>query len=326
VSETEDTPADQVRPIFGRPYETPDPSPAEDPDPYGNPDPHPERLGIDWREHLHTADVGGVPVTYVDLGETEPGELELLLVHGLSGSWQNWLETIPYFARSRRVIALDLPGFGATPMPEWELTIERYGELLHDFRHAVDIGDCCVVGNSMGGFICAEAAITRPDRMEKLVLVSAAGVSSTEARQGPVEMAARMMAASAPLTMLLQDRTFKRPALRNALFQGVFHRPGELRPELLWEQYANGAGRPGFADALTKLVGYDILDRLDDVEVPTLIVWGRNDRVVPSADAPQWGERLRNSRTVILDETGHVPQLERPVRFNRLLEEFLAET
>jgi pimeloyl-ACP methyl ester carboxylesterase len=317
--------ADQVRPLFGRPYDTPDPSPSEGADPYGNPDPAPEWLGIDWREHLRTADVAGVPVTYADMGETEPGELELLLVHGLSGSWQNWLETIPHFARTRRVVALDLPGFGATPMPDWELTIERYGEFLHDFRHAVGIGDCCVVGNSMGGFISAEAAITRPDRMEKLALVSAAGISSAEARRAPVEMVARMLAASAPLTMKLQDRTFKRPALRSALFQGVFHRPWDLRPELLWEQYTNGAGRPGFVDALTKLVGYDILDRLEEVEVPTLIVWGRHDKVVPSSDAPEWGRRLRNSRTVIMDKTGHVPQLERPVRFNRVLEAFLAE-
>jgi pimeloyl-ACP methyl ester carboxylesterase len=315
-----------VRPLFGTPYETPDPSPAEGPDPYGNSDPVPEWLQVDWREHLRTAEVGGTEVTYVDTGSNEPDELDLLLVHGLDGCWQNWLETIPHFARTRRVVALDLPGFGHSPMPEWDLTIENYGRFLHDFREAVGIGDCCVVGNSMGGFVAAEAAVGRPDRFEKLVLVSAAGVSSVEVRREPASVIARMLAASAPLAIRLQERTFRRPGLRTTLFQGVFHRPDELRPELLWEQLANGAGRPGFLDALTNLLGYDILHRLEDVDVPTLIVWGRQDRVVPSADAAEWGHRLRNSRTVILDETGHVPQLERPVRFNRLLEAFLAET
>ena len=71
------------------------------------------------------------------------------------------------------------------------------------------------------------------------------------------------------------------------------------------------------------MVGYDILDRLEDVEVPTLIVWGRNDRVVPAQDATGFAQRLHKSRTVIFDDTGHLPQLERPVRFNRVLETFL---
>ena len=76
-----------------------------------------------------------------------------------------------------------------------------------------------------------------------------------------------------------------------------------------------------FVEALGSLAGYDFLDRLDEVEVPTLIVWGRNDNVVPPADALEYGRRLRNSRTVIFDDTGHVPMAERPVRFNRLLED-----
>jgi pimeloyl-ACP methyl ester carboxylesterase len=321
-----ETAPELVRPMFGRPYEIPDPSPAEGPDPYGNPEPEPEWLRVDWREHLHTVDVDGAEITYVDCGASEAGELELLLVHGLSGCWQNWLETIPHFARTRRVVALDLPGFGHSPMPEWEPTIKAYGHFLHEFRHAVGIGDCCVVGNSMGGFVAAEGAIARPDRFEKLVLVSAAGVSSVDVRREPAQVIARMLEATAPLTIRLQERTFKRPGLRSTLFQGVFDRPDELRPELLWEQLANGAGRPGFLEALTNLLGYDILDRLEEVEVPTLIVWGRHDRVVPSADAAEWAERLRNSRTVILDRTGHAPQLERPVRFNRLLEDFVTKT
>jgi pimeloyl-ACP methyl ester carboxylesterase len=324
VSPAPESAGETVRPVYGSPYELPDASPADGPDPYGNPEP--EWLKVDWREHLRTIEVMGTEVNYVDVGAESPTELELLLVHGLSGSWQNWLETIPHFAKSRRVVALDLPGFGRSPMPPWELTIENYGRLLHEFRDAIEIADCCLVGNSMGGFVAAEGAISRPDRFEKLVLVSAAGVSSVEVRREPAWVVARMLAAMAPLSIKFQERTFRRPGIRASLFQGIFHRPGELRPELLWEQFTNGAGTPGFPHALTNLLGYDILDRLEEVEVPTLIVWGRQDRVVPSRDAAEWERRLSKSRTVILDETGHVPQLERPVRFNRLLEEFLAET
>ena len=134
-----------------------------------------------------------------------------------------------------------------------------------------------------------------------------------------------MMAATAPISLKLQERGLRRPRLREAVFKGLFEHPDLLRREALLEQFQSGAGRPGLVPAVQGLVGYDILDQLSEVDVPTLIVWGRNDRVVPPQDAVAYGERLRNSRTVIFNDTGHLPQLERPVRFNRVLETFLAE-
>jgi pimeloyl-ACP methyl ester carboxylesterase len=319
--------------------ELPDATPAEGPDPYGNP--APDWMRIDWHQHLHRVELemaGAEPappnelarfdhsnrtiVNYAEMGE---GSVTLLFVHGLSGSWQNWLEQIPHFARDYRVIALDLPGFGHSPAPPWKISIEEYGRVLHEFCKAVGVGDCVVIGNSMGGFISAEAVSREPDRFQKLALVSAAGVSSARMRRQPAETAARMSAAALPLLLRAQARGFRRPRLRWLTFKGIFDRPEELRSELLAEQFYNGAGRPSFLPALQALIGYDILDELEEVEVPTLIVWGRNDRVVPSNDAFGYAERLRNSRVFIFDQCGHCPQLERPVRFNRVLETFLTE-
>jgi pimeloyl-ACP methyl ester carboxylesterase len=319
--------------------ELPDPTPSEGPNPYGNPDP--EWLGIDWGTHLRRMDVpmpGEPPprgrperhddqpteVNYVEMGpDTGGGRAAVLFVHGLSGSWQNFLENIPHFARAHRVIAPDLPGFGHSPLPPWRISIESYGRFLHRLCEALEVEDCAVVGNSMGGFIAAEAASAEPERFEKLVLISAAGVSHARMRRQPAETAARMAAATAPLSMKLQERGLRRPRVRMAAFKGLFQHPELLRTETILEQFHNGAGRPGLVPAVQGLVGYDILDRLEDVDVPTLIVWGRNDRVVPPQDAVGFGRRLRNSRTVIFDDTGHLPQLERPVRFNRVLEAFL---
>ena len=103
-------------------------SAPDGPDPYGDADP--AWLEIDWREHLHSVEIGGTPVTYVEIGEGRP----ILLIHGLSGSWQNWLENIPALAnRGFRVLALDLPGFGASPMPTWPISVPAYGGLVKDF-------------------------------------------------------------------------------------------------------------------------------------------------------------------------------------------------
>ncbi|MGI9020112.1 MAG: alpha/beta fold hydrolase [Solirubrobacterales bacterium] len=298
----------------------PDPTPAEGPDPYANPDPDPEWLRVDWRQRLGRARVGSAEVNYVEAGS---GPKTLLFVHGLSGSWQNWLEQLPAFAATHRVVALDLPGFGGSPMPEWEISVEAYGRLLHDFCESAGIERCAVIGSSMGGFIAAEAVSSEQERFERLVLVSAAGVSHAEWRKEPAEALGRVAAAAAPMALAWQKRALRRPGLRRLAFRQLVHWPLRIRRELLWEQFAHGAAKPGFLPALRSLVGYDLLDRLEQVELPALIVWGREDRIVPSEDAAGYARRLRNSQTVIMAETGHLPQLERPARFNRALAAFL---
>ena len=203
-------------------------------------------------------------------------------------------------------------------------TIPSYGRFLLDFLAEAGVGECAVIGNSMGGFIAAECAIRDPGRFAKLGLISAAGVSAARMRREPAELAGRLAIASSPLVLALQERGLRRPGLRYWAFRMVFQHPGRIRPELLWEFFKSGAGKAGFLPALVNLAGYDFLDRLEVVELPTLIVWGREDRIVPSVDALEYGRLLSNSETVIFGDTGHVPMAERPVRFNRLLEAFLA--
>ena len=295
----------------------PEPTPSAGPDHYG--DREPEWIQVDWREHLRSIDLEGARVNYVEMGEGPA----LVFVHGLSGSWQNWLEQVPHFARDHRVLALDLPGFGASPMPPWEISIPRYGELLDDFCRELNVHSSTLVGNSMGGFISAEASISQPDWVDKLVLVSAAGITHARMRREPAEVAARMAAATAPLALRFQRGSLRRPRLRWGAFRGVFHAPHRMRPELLWEQYNGAIDAPGMVDAVRTLVGYDFTDRLERVTDPTLIVWGRNDRIVPPRDAAGYAKHLRNSRVAVFDRCGHCPQLERPKRFNRLLGDFI---
>ena len=307
-----------VRLATGR-VELPPATPSDGPDPYGDPDP--EWLRIDWHEHLRQIDVVGARVNYVEMGEGTP----LLFVHGLSGCWQNWLENIPHFARTHRVVALDLPGFGASPMPPWEITIPAYGRFVRDFCERLGIDRCSIAGNSMGGFIASEVAITEPERVDDLTLVSAAGITWARARREPAVMAARVGRAAMPALLKLQTSSMRRQRLRRSAFQGVFFDPNGLRREMLWENFVPAMKTPGYFDAMRNLVGYDIRDRLEEIGVPTLIVWGRNDRVVPVPAALSYKKRIGdNAELVIFDECGHVPQIERPVRFNRVLERFLA--
>jgi pimeloyl-ACP methyl ester carboxylesterase len=133
-----------------------------------------------------------------------------------------------------------------------------------------------------------------------------------------------MLGAATPLAFSAQTRAFRRPRARARAFAGIFDNPGELRPELIWEFFQGGERGAAFVDALSSLAGYDFLDRLSEISVPTLIVWGRQDHVVPPADALEFARRIEHARLEVFDRCGHVPMAERPMRFNRLLEEFLA--
>jgi pimeloyl-ACP methyl ester carboxylesterase len=135
----------------------------------------------------------------------------------------------------------------------------------------------------------------------------------------------RMARAASPLLLKNNERAFLRPRLRHRMLRHVAHRPSQLRPELVWEIVQGGLHAPGLVAAIRGLAGYDILDRLEDVEIPTLVVWGSNDLVVPVTDALEYQRLIRNSELVIFERCGHIPMAERPVRFNRLLDRFLAD-
>ena len=278
-----------------------------------------EWLDIDWREHLRSQLVNGARVNYVEMGQGPP----VVLVHGLSGCWQNWLENIPHVARRHRVIALDLPGFGESELPNEEISIPGYGRFVDAFLGEIGVERGAIVGNSMGGFIAAETTLAHPSRVEKLVLVSAAGLVRVGNRQlYALERAARLFHPLTAAFLARREHLVRRPGLRRRMLYGVVRYPERIEPELAYE-VASGAGKPGFLDALNAIMAYDFRDRLPAVSAPTLIVWGRNDRIVPIEGAYEYEKLIPNARLEIFEETGHVPMLERPARFNQLIEEFL---
>jgi pimeloyl-ACP methyl ester carboxylesterase len=286
---------------------------------YGNPDP--EWLRIDWREHLRQIDLPGAEkVNYVEIGEGEP----IIFVHGIAGCWRNWLENLPHFGRHYRAIALDLPGFGHSPMPSWDISMANYGRLLHDFCERLGLEHvAALVGNSMGGFISTEAVIEEPERFDRLVLISAAGISFAEWQASHGKAAGRMIKAAGPFLAGDRRAWVTRTRGRKLAFGRIFRNPNKLRPELLAEQGNPGLQAPGFADALGAIWGYDTRERLPEIEIPTLVVWGLNDQIVPVEAALGYQRLIPRSRLEIFERTGHLPMLERPLRFNPLLEEFI---
>jgi pimeloyl-ACP methyl ester carboxylesterase len=291
-------------------------------DSYGAPA-EPGWRGVDWSGELSRVDVDGTPVNYVDRGSG--GREPVVLVHGLGGQWQNWLENIPRIAQERRVLALDLPGFGLTPEPDEEISIPGYGRFVNAFCDALGLGEVAVVGNSMGGYIAAEVAIQFPQRVSRLVLVSAAGISSAETARAPILTAGRVATALAAYSAARYRALASRPLSRHLSLAMVARHPRLLKADLAYEGFFKGAGKPGFDAALRASLDYDFRDRLPEVRVPTLIVWGEKDAIIPVRDANEFERLISDSRKVVMRDTGHIPMAERPQAFNDVLLDFLAE-
>jgi pimeloyl-ACP methyl ester carboxylesterase len=282
----------------------------------------PDWREVNWRDHLREVEIAGRRVNYVDIGSGDGPPV--VFVHGLGGAWQNWLENVPRAAQERRTLALDLPGFGLSEMPRGEITVPTYGRTVNQFCEKLGLDEVVLVGNSMGGFVSAETAIQFPGRVERLLLVSAAGISITNLYRRPAQTWGRVAAALGTYGAANTRAVVVRPYVRQLALGFVMRHPTRLRPDLCWEQ-VHAAGTPGFRDALDALLDYDFRPRLPEIDCPTLIIWGKEDMLVPVADASEFERRIPSARKVLMDDTGHVPMLERPVKFNDCLIEFLAE-
>jgi pimeloyl-ACP methyl ester carboxylesterase len=278
---------------------------------------------VDWRAHQSWVSIEGHAINTIQLGDGPA----ILFIHGLSGCWANWLEQLCPFAATNRLIAVDLPGFGHSPGFGGEISMEGYARLMVGLLSELGIARASVVGNSMGGLIAAELAAAHPDRVERLVLISAAGMSTyrdrlTRSTLPAVRRLDRLLALGAAWSAANSDSITRRPRLRELALKGIMRHPSRLSPQLAAEQ-VRGAGTDGFLGALDAIIEYDVRDRLPLISCPTLIVWGTNDRLISVRDAERFAAAIKGSRRVIYADTGHTAMLERPHQFNRLLREFL---
>ena len=158
------------------------------------------------------------------------------------------------------------------------------------------------------------------------MLVSAAGISSAETLQAPILTFGRVATAIATNSAARHRRLAARAdhAAHGARAGGAPPAAAEGGPRL--RGLLQGRRQAGFDDALRACLDYDFRDRLPEVKVPTLIVWGEKDSIIPVRDADEFERLIDDSRKVVMKDTGHIPMAERPQAFNDLLVEFLAET
>ncbi|KTE21413.1 alpha/beta hydrolase [Sphingopyxis sp. H050] len=251
----------------------------------------------------------------------DPAKPTLLLVHGFAGDKDNWSMIAPYLTRDYHVIAPDLPGFGENERnPDLAYDIAAQTARLKAFADALGLSRPHVAGNSMGGWIALRYALDYPDGLASLTLLNNAGVL------GEHESDLQKQAANEdynPLVLAnLEDA--------DRLVAMVVHKPPYIPARLKPVLYADGLKYRDQLDHIFWIIAnegrdHPLNDRLGEVRAPTLIIWGRHDRLLDVSCVPVLEAGIPGSRSHIFEHVGHVPMVEDPKATAAVMKGFLAK-
>lgn len=266
-----------------------------------------------------------------DVGYRRGGEGEtVLLLHGLAGSSLTWRAVMPTLSRDFDVIAPDLLGHGESAKPMGDYSLGAFASGLRDFLAALDVPRATILGQSFGGGVAMQLAYQHPELCDRLVLVSSGGLGR--------EVSWLLRLLTLPGAEHLMPLIFPRlVANRGGDVGRLLGHVGVRAPNLaeMWRAYASLAGaenRKAFVRTIRGVIepGGQTVSALDRLylasHLPTLIVWGDRDPIIPVRHAQTAHEAIPGSRLAILEGVGHFPHVEAPEQFLSVLTDFLEST
>jgi pimeloyl-ACP methyl ester carboxylesterase len=271
---------------------------------------------------IKTIHVDGHRLAYLDVGEGSP----IVLIHGLGGSMWQWEHQLSALAAKHRVIVPDLLGSGLSDKPDLDYTPDH---MLGSFRGLLDalhLDTVSLVGNSMGGGLAIALAVTQPTRVEHLILIGGFPDHVRDRVASPLFQQA--LDSRAPVWVAKLVNWLAGRALTTRVLREIIHDERTLTPAVVERAYRNRS-QPGFIPPLLAIIRNlplwetGFARHIGEIRQPTLIVWGANDRLFPSAVADHLHATIPGSRVVTIPEAGHLSMWERPELVNPLLLEFL---
>jgi pimeloyl-ACP methyl ester carboxylesterase len=258
----------------------------------------------------------GVLVHYRDEGAGSP----LVLIHGTSSSLHTWDDWVARLREHRRIVRLDLPGFGLTgPAPDRDYSAARYSHLVAALLARLGIDRADIAGNSLGGRVAMTLALEYPERVRRLVLVDAAGLSGQE----PPRI---FRIARTPVLNALLRWVTPRTLVRKNVAE-VYGDPSRLTDALVDRYYdllRREGNRGALLDRLNGPADPDLDGRVAEIRAPVLVEWGEKDRWIPVAFAHRLSGAIPGARLVTYAAAGHVPMEELPDATAADAEAFLA--
>ena len=254
--------------------------------------------------------VFGQKIHYVEAGSGPT----VILLHGLGGSSEVWQFNLTALAEKYHVVVPDQIGFGKSDKPLVNYRIRTYVDFLDQFCKQLKIERASLVGNSMGGWIATAFTAAFPDRVDKLVLVDAAGYAP------PKDIDTRTFYALNPTT-----REGTRVLLGKVFYNKLFQTDAAVE-QAIASRLAAGDGYTINRITESIIRGEDFLDdAVKTIKRPTLIIWGRQDGLVALAEGEHFNKDIAGSKLVVIDQCGHMPQIEKPAEFNAAVLKFLGD-
>jgi pimeloyl-ACP methyl ester carboxylesterase len=272
-------------------------------------------------ENSHFTEVDGATVHYQEFGDaTNP---TLLLIHGFTASTYVWQTVAPMLADENfHVIAVDLLGFGFSEKPAWfEYSIVSQARMIERFMDRIGIGRAVLVGSSYGGAVTSTVALDYPERVEKLVLVSA--VVNDEAKQSSILRLTAMRGVGEVLSpFLIDSRRFLKFRMQRTIAPANHHLITKERIEAVHRPLRAKNAHHSVLTSARKWDANRIETDAHLINQPTLLIWGEDDNVIPVRNGEKLYDSIVHSRLVVLKDCGHVPPEEKPERFVELVTEF----
>ena len=263
------------------------------------------------------ADVDGLQVHYRDEGQGFP----VVLLHGAASSLFTWDAWAADLSKDHRVIRYDLPGFGLTgPNATKDYSMAWHVRFLQEFLDKLNVPACALAGNSFGGRIAWKFAYAHPERVKKLILVDASGYPAPERRILAMRLA--RMPVIGPILGHATPRFFVAMTVRQTY--GDPSRVTDAVVDRYYDLILRAGNREAFG-ILNRTPTPDSSGRIQSIEVPTLILWGSEDRAVPVSFAERFHRDIRHSRVIVYRGVGHLPMEEIPAETVRDTRAFLAE-
>ena len=273
--------------------------------------------------------IHGHDVTY-RLADTDRSRPTILLIHGMAGSSRTWREVMPELARDFTVLAPDLLGHGESAKPVGDYSLGAFASGLRDLLAVLDLGPVTVIGQSLGGGVAMQLAYQHPELVDRMVLVGSGGLGR--------EVSWLLRILTLPGAELMMPVLFA-PFLRD---QGdavgrILHRSGWRSPHLaeMWRAYASltqAENRAAFIRTLRAVIdpggqSVSATDRLYlAAAMPTMIVWGGADPIIPVEHAHAAHDAIPGSRLELFEGGGHFPHIENPSRFIEVVRDFVVTT
>lgn len=268
-------------------------------------------------EESEFIDIDGLEVHYRDEGEGYP----LVLIHGTGASVHTWDGWVKVLKGDYRIIRMDLPAFGLTgPNAHNDYSMDAYLQFLDKFLSKIGIQECYLAGNSLGGGIAWEYARTHTDRVSKLILLDAAGYRSNEKREQPL---AFKIARSPYLSKILERITPK--SLVHTSMIDVYGDDSKVTDEVVdryFDMMLRAGNRSAFVARAWQTHNYPI-DKLKDISIPVLIMWGEEDTWIPLEFGHNFHRDLPYSKIITYPGVGHIPMEEIPEQSAADAREFL---